>query len=42
MSYAMTTKLIQVFLSQAQTSGPGIYEVSGDESGTLYCTCPGF
>lgn len=38
----MTTKLIQVFLSQAQTSGPGIYEVSGDESGTLYCTCPGF
>jgi len=41
-SRAMTTKLIQVFLSQTQTPGPGIYEVSGDETGTLYCTCPGF
>jgi len=38
----MTTKLIQVFLSQTQSPGPGIYEVSGDEQGTLFCTCPGF
>lgn len=35
-------KLIQVFLSQAQTPGPGIFEVSGDENGNLFCTCPGF
>jgi len=37
-----STKLIQVFLSQSQTPGPGIYEVSGDEQGNLFCTCPGF
>lgn len=35
-------KLIQVFLSQTKTPGPGIYEVSGDEQGNLFCTCPGF
>lgn len=35
-------KLLQVFLSQAKTPGPGIYEVSGDEDGNLFCTCPGF
>ncbi len=36
-------RLVQVFLSQTQTPGPGIYEVSVQE-GTerLFCTCPGF
>jgi hypothetical protein len=36
-------RLVQVFLSQTQTPGPGIYEVSVQE-GTekLSCTCPGF
>lgn len=42
MSRAMTKKLIQVFLSQTQNPGPGIFEVSGDDSGELFCTCPGF
>lgn len=37
-----STRLVQVFLSQAQTPGPGIFEVSSDESGKLYCTCPGY
>jgi hypothetical protein len=36
------TKLIQVFLSQTQTPGPGIYEVSVDSDEVLYCTCPGY
>jgi len=35
-------RLIQVFLSQTKTPGPGIYEVSGDTQGNLACTCPGF
>lgn len=35
-------RLVQVFLSQAQTPGPGIYEVSTDDDGDLYCTCAGF
>lgn len=35
-------RLVQVFLSQSQTPGPGIYEVSSDEDGNLSCTCPGF
>jgi hypothetical protein len=35
-------RLVQVFLSQAQTPGPGIYEVSTDNEGSLLCTCPGF
>ena len=35
-------RLVQVFLSQSQTPGPGIYEVTTDNSGNLYCTCPGF
>jgi hypothetical protein len=35
-------RLVQVFLSQAQTPGPGIYEVSTDNDGNLSCTCPGF
>ena len=35
-------RLIQVFLSQAQTPGPGIYEVSSTDSGKFICTCPGY
>lgn len=35
-------RLIQVFLSETQSPGPGIYEVSTSESGSLFCTCPGF
>jgi hypothetical protein len=35
-------RLVQVFLSQTQTPGPGIFEVSADEDGGLYCTCPGY
>lgn len=35
-------RLVQVFLSQTQHPGPGIYEVSSDEEGDLYCTCPGY
>jgi hypothetical protein len=35
-------RLVQVFLSQTQTPGPGIYEVSSDLDGGLYCTCPGY
>ena len=35
-------RLIQLFLSQTNTPGPGIYEVSADDEGVLYCTCPGF
>ena len=35
-------KLIQVFLSQTQTPGPGIYEVSVDGEEVLHCTCPGY
>lgn len=37
-----SNRLVQVFLSQAQTPGPGIFEVSADEPGNLFCTCPGF
>lgn len=36
------SRLVQVFLSQTQTPGPGIYEVSTDESSILYCTCAGY
>jgi len=36
------SRLVQVFLSQTQTPGPGIYEVSTDENAVLYCTCPGY
>jgi hypothetical protein len=42
MSKVMDTKLVQVFLSQTQTPGPGIYEVSVDDDNKFYCTCPGF
>jgi hypothetical protein len=35
-------RLVQVFLSLAQTPGPGIYEVSTDNEGSLSCTCFGF
>jgi hypothetical protein len=36
------TKLVQVFLSQSQTPGPNIFEVSSDEDGALSCTCHGY
>lgn len=40
---SVTRRLVQVFLSPAQTPGPGIFEVSTDtDSGDLNCTCPGF
>lgn len=42
MSAVMDTKLVQVFLSQTQSPGPGIFEVSVDDNNKLYCTCPGF
>lgn len=36
-------RLIQVFLSsKAGISGPGIFEVSGDEEQNFVCTCPGY
>jgi hypothetical protein len=36
-------RLVQVFLSQQQTPGPGIYEVSVEQdTENLACTCPGF
>lgn len=42
MSKVMDTKLVQLFLSQTQTPGPGIFEVSVDDDNTFYCTCPGY
>lgn len=42
MSKVMDTKLVQVFLSQTQTPGPGIFEVSVDDDNRFYCTCPGY
>ena len=36
------TRLVQVFLSQSHVPGPGIFEVSNNKSGDLFCTCPGF
>lgn len=35
-------RLVQLFLSQAPAPGIGIFEVSADEPGRLYCTCPGY
>lgn len=35
-------RLVQVFLSQSQTPGPSIFEVSTNDDGELFCTCPGF
>jgi hypothetical protein len=35
-------KLVQVFLPNTSTSGPGIYEVSVGDPNEFYCTCPGF
>jgi hypothetical protein len=35
-------RLVQVFLSQSKTPGPGIFEVLTNSSGDLFCTCPGF
>jgi hypothetical protein len=37
-----TNRLVQVFLSQSQTPGPGIFEVNANGVGTLSCTCPGY
>lgn len=36
------TKLIQVFLSQSMSPGPGIYEVTTTDGNKFSCTCPGF
>jgi len=36
------SRLVQVFLSQTQSPGPNIHEVSVKENGSLFCTCPGF
>jgi len=35
-------RLVQIFLSQANTPGPGIYEVSLTTDKKFVCTCPGF
>lgn len=35
-------RLVQVFLSQSQSPGPSIFEVSTDDDGKLLCTCPGY
>lgn len=37
-------RLVQVFLSQNKTPGPGVYEVSVDVDNDqkLYCNCPGY
>lgn len=39
---AKTYRLVQLFLSQSQTPGPSIYEVTADGTGKLFCTCPGY
>lgn len=39
---AVTTKLLQVFLSPADSPAPNISEVYLEKSGELTCTCPGF
>jgi hypothetical protein len=36
------TRLVQIFLSQANTPGPGIYEVSLTGDKKFICTCPGY
>lgn len=36
------TRLIQIFLPKTAVPGPGIFEVSVDNVGDLFCTCPGF
>lgn len=35
-------RVVQVFLSAAYKPGPGIYEVTADGFGNLYCTCSFF
>jgi hypothetical protein len=35
-------KLMQVFLTQGNTPGPSVYEVSENQKNRLVCTCPGF
>ena len=38
-----TSRLVQVFLSQSQTPGPSIFEVTANLTNeNLYCTCPGY
>jgi hypothetical protein len=41
-SVSNTLRLVQVFLSEAQNPGPGIFEVSTTPAGDLFCTCSGF
>lgn len=36
------SKLVQIFLSQSATPGPGIYEVSITNEKDFICTCPGY
>lgn len=35
-------RLVQVFLGQTKSPGPGVYEVSVDDDHKLYCNCPGY
>lgn len=35
-------RLIQVFLGASRNPGPGVYEVSTDNNGMLYCNCHDF
>jgi hypothetical protein len=35
-------KLVQIFLRQDATPGPGIYEVSLKKDKSFMCTCPGY
>jgi hypothetical protein len=35
-------RLVQVFLGSNKNPGPGVFEVSTDKNGTLYCNCQGF
>lgn len=37
-----STRLLQVFLSPAETPNQGIFEVSNNTIGQLFCTCPGY
>ena len=41
-SYVDELRLLQVFLGQAKSPGPGIYEVLADDDSNLSCTCPGY
>lgn len=35
-------KLVQVFLGASKNPGPGVFEVSTDKHGNLFCTCTDF